>query len=237
MTNVIQPVPGAKVISLDGTEIVDILGGSVKGVSTTQAIANLVTAGNTSGNSHVIGNLTVDGNSTLTGATTQTGNLTTGNIATTGLLAVTGNVTVSANETITGNATVTGNLTVTTNETIGGTLGVTGLFSPTLMPKLPSSNPTPTGTVVGNATAITLGVVKAADAVADTGLVLPTAPAAGSWAFIINGSGNTTKIYPDASATINAIGSNGPISLTTLQRALFVATSTTQWYTFPLVPS
>jgi hypothetical protein len=46
------------------------------------------------------------------------------------------------------------------------------------------------------------------------------------------------KVWPDAAATINAIGSNGAISLTTgAMPAIFIAKSATQWYTFPLVAS
>ena len=38
-------------------------------------------------------------------------------------------------------------------------------------------------------------------------------------------------------ATINVIGSNGPISMAAYSSADFTADSTTQWYTIPLLPS
>jgi hypothetical protein len=54
---------------------------------------------------------------------------------------------------------------------------------------------------------------------------------------IKNTAAAVLKIWPDAAATINAIGSNGAISIAASTSVILVADSTTQWYTIPLLPS
>lgn len=79
-------------------------------------------------------------------------------------------------------------------------------------------------------------VVSAADGT--KGVKLPPTPTPGTIVWI-KGTGNAVlKVWPDAAATINAIGSNGALSLTTgLMPSMFIASSATQWYSFPLVAS
>lgn len=79
-------------------------------------------------------------------------------------------------------------------------------------------------------------VVTAADGT--KGIKLPAVPTAGT-VVIIKGNANAVlKVWPDAAATINAVGSNGAISLASgLIPAIFIASSTTQWFTVPLLPS
>src|ERR1700675_1458386 len=123
------------------------------------------------------------------------GNVASGTFATD--VAVTGNISA------TGTGNFTGTLT-TGNVSNGGTLTQTGLATFTVMPRLPANAATPAGTVLGNATQLVVGFTTLADAVANAGVKLPATPAAGTWCVVNNQSGNTTKVYPDASATINA---------------------------------
>lgn len=159
----VQPNPGAKVVTLDGTELVDILG-LEWGTCTTEAIAQLA-AGN------LTGNLALSGNLTVAGTTGLTGNTTTGNVSTTGLIAITGNLTASTTVVATGNVTggnlttagtmnaATGNITGT--DTVGnlstaGTVTATGNVSGgnlTTVGTMNSATGNVTGTIaVGNVT-------------------------------------------------------------------------------------
>ena len=80
-----------------------------------------------------------------------------------------------------------------------------------------------------------LNVVSAADGT--KGVVLPTA-VAGMVVYVKNTAAAVLKIYPASGGTINALSANGAISLATgATPAIFVASSATQWYTIPLLPS
>lgn len=97
---------------------------------------------------------------------------------------------------------------------------------------------TATGTDVGTAAALLPGFQTVSGANGTVGVVLPTAPEAGTVVIVKGITAGVLKVYPDAAATINAIGSNGAISLASgAIPVIFVADSTTQWYTIPLVPS
>ena len=65
---------------------------------------------------------------------------------------------------------------------------------------------------------------------------LPT-PNAGDIINVINVAGSTAKIWPAVGGTINALSANQEISMATAKSALFVAQTSTQWRTIPLVPS
>lgn len=96
-----------------------------------------------------------------------------------------------------------------------------------------------TGTNLATAAALTatFNSVTAAD---DTvGVKLPSTPVAGTVVIVKSTVSNKIlKVWPDAAATINAIGSNGAISLASGPTpAIFIADSPTQWYTIPLLPS
>ena len=95
-----------------------------------------------------------------------------------------------------------------------------------------------TGTNLATAAQLSQGftVVTAADGT--KGVKLPATPVAGTVVIVKGTAAAVLKIYPDAAATINAIGSNGAISLASgAVPSIFIAKSSTQWYTIPLLPS
>jgi hypothetical protein len=96
-----------------------------------------------------------------------------------------------------------------------------------------------TGTNLATAAQLSSGFTTVTGADDTVGVKLPAAPAAGTVCIVKSTVSNKIlKVYPDASATINAIGSNGAISLASgATIAMFIADSTTQWYTLPLLPS
>lgn len=97
------------------------------------------------------------------------------------------------------------------------------------------------GTNQGNAAAITgaypaIVVVSGAD---DTvGVKLPTAVAGMKFHIKSTVANKILKIYPATGGTINALAGDVAISFASGPTvATFIATSTTQWYTIPLLPS
>ena len=79
-------------------------------------------------------------------------------------------------------------------------------------------------------------VVSAADGT--KGVKLPATPVAGTVVIVKGTAAAVLKVWPDAAATINAIGANGALSMTTgAMPSFFIASSLTQWYTIPLVAS
>ena len=103
--------------------------------------------------------------------------------------------------------------------------------------RLPVASVAATGNSQGTAAALSEGinVVTAAD---DTkGVVLPTA-VAGMVVIVKNTvSGKTLKVYPATGAAVNAVAANGSYDLGSVLSTLLVASSTTQWYSVPLVAS
>lgn len=93
-----------------------------------------------------------------------------------------------------------------------------------------------TGSVQGDAASILEGLTVVTAADATKGVILPTA-IAGARVEVKNGAAAVLKVYPATGAAINAIAANGAISLAASVSAIFVATSATQWYTIPLLPS
>lgn len=130
-------------------------------------------------------------------------------------------------------ATDTGVLSVW-NGTAWVTLGTAGVASVQRNPNLAA-----TGTNLATAAQLLPGftVVTAADGA--VGVALPATPVAGTVVEVknVDAANAVLKVWPDAAATINAIGSNGAISLAAKVSAIFIADSTTQWYTIPLLPS
>ena len=102
---------------------------------------------------------------------------------------------------------------------------------------LPRATVAAAGTNVGTAGALATGFNSVTAADGTKGVVLPTAPAAGTVVRVKNTANAVLKVYPDAAATINAIAANAAISMAAYTSADFTADSTTQWYTTPLVPS
>lgn len=120
------------------------------------------------------------------------------------------------------------------NSPIGATTSSTGMFS--------SIGVTP-GTVAAtgstNADAAALGygfnLVTAADAT--KGVILPNA-AIGTMIYVKNSSASALKVYPDASAAINALtATTGAYSMAAQTTSIFYAYSANQWYSLPLVAS
>jgi len=102
--------------------------------------------------------------------------------------------------------------------------------------RLPVTAAAAAGTTQANATALAegLNVVSAADGT--KGVRLPTA-VAGATVIVKNTAAGALLIYPATGAAINAISANGSYSITNLTSSLLVASSTTQWYSVPLVAS
>lgn len=94
------------------------------------------------------------------------------------------------------------------------------------------------GTNLATASQLYPGFTIVTGADGSVGVALPSTPAPGTVVIIKGTTSAVLKVYPDAAATINAIGSNGAISLASgVIPAIFIASSATQWYTLPLLPS
>lgn len=98
---------------------------------------------------------------------------------------------------------------------------------------------TPAGTVLADATQISVGtpalIVAAGDGTA--GIKLPRA-SKGKILYVKNTGGGNLKVWPhDSGDQINAISAGSSLSMATVTSAVFVAADTTHWYTVPLLPS
>jgi len=135
-------------------------------------------------------------------------------------LTVTG---ASALQTVTA-TTITGNLTGNLTGTSTGAI------------RLPVASVAAAGTNQATAAALAEGinVVSAADGT--KGVILPTA-VAGMVIIVKNTAAGALNIYPATGGAINAVAANGAYSITNLTSSLLVASSTTQWYSVPLVAS
>lgn len=94
-----------------------------------------------------------------------------------------------------------------------------------------------TGSVQGDAAAIPTGdfvVVTAADGT--KGVILPT-PTAGQQILVKNNAAAILKVYPATGGAINGLSANAAISMAANTPAIFAASSPTQWFTCPLLPS
>ena len=102
--------------------------------------------------------------------------------------------------------------------------------------RLPGAAVAAAGSTQGNAAALAEGinVVSAADGT--KGVILPTA-VAGMVIIVKNTAAGALNIYPATGGAINAVAANGAYSITNLTSSLLVASSTTQWYSVPLVAS
>lgn len=92
------------------------------------------------------------------------------------------------------------------------------------------------GSVQGDAAAMVADFVLVTGADATKGVILPT-PAAGRRIVVKNNAGSVLKVYPATGGAINAIAANTAISLAANVPAMFIASSATQWWTLPLLPS
>lgn len=129
---------------------------------------------------------------------------------------------------------VTANLIKTTGaQTIGGQKTFTS------MPIIPvNADVAAAGTDLATAAQLSSGFTVVTGANGTVGVKLPATPAAGTIVIIKGTTSGVLKVWPDAAATINAVGSNGAMSLASgVIPAIFIAKSPTQWYTIPLLPS
>lgn len=133
------------------------------------------------------------------------------------------------------------NLTVSGTATIAGAVTFSGPATFAAGAPLVTVNPdlAATGSTVTDAAQIVGGgltVVTGADGT--KGVKLPATPTPGTMVYIKGTAAAVLKVWPDPAATINAIGSNGAMSLASgAIPALFIAKSATQWYSFGLVPA
>jgi uncharacterized membrane protein len=132
------------------------------------------------------------------------------------------NVTINSGKAVLQTLTVTGALTASG--------GVTGSV------RLPVAAVAAAGSTQANAAALAegLNVVSAADGT--KGVRLPTA-VAGAVVIVKNTAAGALLIYPATGGAINAVAANGSYSITNLTSTMLVASSTTQWYSVPLVAS
>lgn len=124
--------------------------------------------------------------------------------------------------------------------TINNQLDGTTTSSPSLSTVLIKNSTvaaTGTGASAADAAALSQGfnLVTAADGT--KGVVLPTAPVAGTVIIVKNNAASALAVWPDAAASINAIAANDDIDLAANTSAMFIASSPTQWWTLPLLPS
>lgn len=130
------------------------------------------------------------------------------------------------------NATVAGTLAVT------GTTIFTGAITATGGLKVAVATVAAAGSTVTDAAQLIAGLNIVTGADGTKGVKLPAAPSPGTVVFIKGTTSAVLKVWPDAAATINAIASNGAMSFPSgVIPAILVASSATQWYTFPLLPS
>jgi hypothetical protein len=116
---------------------------------------------------------------------------------------------------------------------------VTGVKTFASMPIIPvNPDVAAAGSAVTDAAQLSSGFTVVTGADGTKGVKLPATPVAGTVVIIKGTTAGVLKVWPDAAATINAIGSNGALSLASgAIPAIFIAKSTTQWYSLPLVPS
>ncbi len=120
-----------------------------------------------------------------------------------------------------------------------GAQTLAGVKTFTSMPIIPvNADVAAAGSTVSDAAQLSSGFTVVTGANGTLGVKLPATPAAGTIVIIKGTTAGVLKVWPDAAATINAIGSNGAISLASgAVPAIFIAKSSTQWYTIPLLPS
>lgn len=132
---------------------------------------------------------------------------------------------------------------VTNNVSIDGTLGVTGAstftgaITKTGGERVKVSAVTAAGSSQSDAAALSEGLNVVTGADGTKGVKLPTA-VAGMVVYIKGVTAGVLKVYPATGGAINAVSANGAMSFASgAIPAMLIASSETQWYTFPLVPS
>lgn len=123
-------------------------------------------------------------------------------------------------------------------KTIGTFLSVTATTFIGNLQMTRNANVAAAGSTVTDAAQLSAGFSVVTGANGTLGVKLPATPTAGTIVIIKGTTAGVLKVWPDAAATINAVAANGAISLASgAVPCIFIAESTTQWYTLPLVPS
>jgi predicted RecA/RadA family phage recombinase len=105
-----------------------------------------------------------------------------------------------------------------------------------VMPRFPVATVAAAGNAQGNAAALAEGINVVTGPDDTKGVVLPTA-VAGMVVIVKVGDGADLKVYPATGGAINALSANAAMTVVDDVCFALVATSTTQWYTLPLLPS
>lgn len=96
---------------------------------------------------------------------------------------------------------------------------------------------TAAGSVIGDAAQLSQGLNVVTGANGTLGVILPVA-VPGMVVMVKGVTSGVLKVWPKTGAQINAVGTSTAMSLASgLIPAIFVASSATQWYTIPLLPS
>lgn len=96
---------------------------------------------------------------------------------------------------------------------------------------------TAAGSAIGDAAALSEGLNVVTGADGTKGVILPVAKP-GMIVYVKGVTAGVLKIYPQSGATINALSASAAMSLASgATPAILIASSSTQWYTFPLLPS
>jgi len=89
---------------------------------------------------------------------------------------------------------------------------------------------TAAGTTNANALALSAAINRVTTTAASTGVVLPV-PESGSAIVVVNSGANALLVYPGTGAQINALtATTGGFSVAAGGRAMFVGTSSTNWF-------
>ncbi|MES1986354.1 MAG: hypothetical protein V4461_15540, partial [Pseudomonadota bacterium] len=123
----------------------------------------------------------------------------------------------------------------TTDTLTNKTLTAPVITAPIYTPNAPVAA---TGSALASAAQVNNGftVVTASDGTKC--VKLPATPTPGMLVTLFNSvAGQPLIIFPDAAATINAIGSHGALTCANTVPVMLYATSATQWYSLPLLPS
>lgn len=96
---------------------------------------------------------------------------------------------------------------------------------------------TAAGSTISDAAQLSQGLNVVTGANGTLGVILPTA-VPGMIVYIKGVTAGVLKVWPKTGATINALSASAALSMTTGAMPLtLIASSSTQWYTFPLVAS
>jgi hypothetical protein len=95
-----------------------------------------------------------------------------------------------------------------------------------------------TGTNLATAAQLSPGFTLVTASDGTKAVKLPAVPTPGTICTLFNSvAGQPLIIFPDAAATINAIAAHGALTCANGVPVMLYATSATQWYSLPLLPS